>query len=100
MAQPAPLSSAHRPGHEPTQARTRAALRAIAESLVVDARAVVQLAHDAGVRMLALTHLSTRYFPREVRDEARGVFENSTTLRLEGDDPAIGASPRIGTRRE
>ena len=27
------------------------------------------------VRLLALTHLSTRYFPREVRDEARAVFE-------------------------
>ena len=27
-----------------------------------------------GVRLLALTHLSTRYFPRDVRDEARAVF--------------------------
>jgi ribonuclease Z len=26
------------------------------------------------VALLALTHLSTRYFPREVRDEAREVF--------------------------
>ena len=26
------------------------------------------------VRLLALTHLSTRYFPRDVRDEARAVF--------------------------
>ena len=26
------------------------------------------------MRLLALTHLSTRYFPREVRDEAREVF--------------------------
>jgi ribonuclease Z len=33
-----------------------------------------ELARDAGVRLLALTHLSTRYFPREVRDEARAVF--------------------------
>ena len=33
-----------------------------------------RLARDAGVRLLALTHLSTRYFPRDVRDEAREVF--------------------------
>ena len=32
------------------------------------------LAKDAGVRLLALTHLSTRYFPRDVRDEARATF--------------------------
>jgi ribonuclease Z len=32
------------------------------------------LAREAGVQLLALTHLSTRYFPREVRDEARSVF--------------------------
>jgi ribonuclease Z len=40
-----------------------------------------ELARDAGVRMLALTHLSTRYFPREVRDEARPVFENTVVPR-------------------
>ena len=28
----------------------------------------------AGVELLALTHLSTRYFPRDIRDEARAVF--------------------------
>ena len=38
------------------------------------ARQAAELARDAGVRLLALTHLSTRYFPREVRDEARAVF--------------------------
>jgi ribonuclease Z len=32
------------------------------------------VAKDAGVRLLALTHLSTRYFPRDVRDEARATF--------------------------
>jgi ribonuclease Z len=32
------------------------------------------LARDAEVRMLALTHLSTRYGGREVRDEARAIF--------------------------
>src|SRR5436190_321785 len=32
---------------------------------------------DAGVRMLALTHLSTRYGGGEVRDEARAIFPNT-----------------------
>jgi ribonuclease Z len=40
-----------------------------------------ELARDAQVRMLALTHLSTRYFPREVRDEARAVFANTVVPR-------------------
>ena len=26
------------------------------------------------MKLLALTHLSTRYFPRDVRDEARAIF--------------------------
>ena len=34
------------------------------------------LAAAASVRMLALTHISPRYSGAEVRDEARGVFEN------------------------
>ena len=38
------------------------------------ARQAAELARDAGVRLLALTHLSTRYFARDVRDEARAVF--------------------------
>jgi ribonuclease Z len=33
-----------------------------------------ELARDAGVRLLVLTHLSTRYFARDVRDEARATF--------------------------
>ena len=33
------------------------------------------------MRLLALTHLSTRYFPREVRDEARAVFANTVVPR-------------------
>jgi ribonuclease Z len=45
------------------------------------ARQAAELAGDAGVRMLALTHLSTRYFPRDVRDEARSVFENTVVPR-------------------
>src|SRR3954466_6873695 len=45
------------------------------------ARQAAQLAADAGVKLLALTHLSTRYFPREVREEAKAVFENTVVPR-------------------
>jgi ribonuclease Z len=38
------------------------------------ARQAAELARDAEVRMLALTHVSTRYAGHEVRDEARAVF--------------------------
>ena len=38
-------------------------------------------AKDADVKLLALTHLSTRYFPREIRDEAREIFENTVVPR-------------------
>jgi ribonuclease Z len=38
------------------------------------ARQAAQLARDADVKLLALTHLSTRYFPREIREEARATF--------------------------
>jgi ribonuclease Z len=41
------------------------------------ARQAAELARDAHVRMLALTHVSTRYAGFEVRDEARGVFERT-----------------------
>ncbi|MGI8781965.1 MAG: ribonuclease Z [Solirubrobacteraceae bacterium] len=40
-----------------------------------------ELAKDAGVRLLALTHLSTRYFPRDVRDEARATFPGTVVPR-------------------
>ena len=40
-----------------------------------------EIARDAGVRLLALCHLSTRYFPREIRDEARAVFPNTVVPR-------------------
>jgi ribonuclease Z len=40
-----------------------------------------ELAREAGVRLLALTHLSTRYFPRDVRDEARSVFADTVVPR-------------------
>jgi ribonuclease Z len=45
------------------------------------ARQAAELARDAGVRLLALTHLSTRYFPREVRDEARATFPDTVVPR-------------------
>jgi ribonuclease Z len=45
------------------------------------ARQAAELARDAEVRLLALTHLSTRYFPREVRDEARASFANTVVPR-------------------
>jgi ribonuclease Z len=38
------------------------------------ARQAAELAAAANVKLLALTHLSTRYFPRDIRDEARAVF--------------------------
>jgi ribonuclease Z len=41
------------------------------------ARQAAEIARDADVRMLALTHLSTRYFGREIRDEARAVFPDT-----------------------
>ena len=40
-----------------------------------------EIARDAGVRLLALTHLSTRYFPRDVRDEARATFPDTVVPR-------------------
>jgi ribonuclease Z len=40
-----------------------------------------EVAREAGVRMLALTHMSTRYGGREVRDEARAIFPNTVVPR-------------------
>jgi ribonuclease Z len=45
------------------------------------ARQAGEIARDAGVRLLALTHLSTRYFPRDIRDEARTAFANAIVPR-------------------
>jgi ribonuclease Z len=45
------------------------------------ARQAAETARDAGVKLLALTHLSTRYFPREIRDEARAVFPDTVVPR-------------------
>ncbi len=38
------------------------------------ATAAAELARRAGVRLLALVHLSSRYFGPEIREEARGAF--------------------------
>jgi ribonuclease Z len=45
------------------------------------ARQAAELADEAEVAMLALTHLSTRYGGGEVRDEARAVFPNTVVPR-------------------
>ena len=45
------------------------------------ARAAAEVARDAQVRLLALTHLSPRYFGREIADEARAVFPDTVVPR-------------------
>jgi ribonuclease Z len=45
------------------------------------ARGAAELARDADVRLLALTHISPRYFGREVAEEARAVFPETVVPR-------------------
>jgi ribonuclease Z len=52
-----------------------------AETRHSTARQAAELAAAAGVKMLALTHISPRYGGKEVRDEARAVFENTVVPR-------------------
>jgi ribonuclease Z len=52
-----------------------------AETRHSTARQAAELAAAAGVNMLALTHISPRYGGKEVRDEARAVFENTVVPR-------------------
>jgi ribonuclease Z len=52
-----------------------------AETLHSTAAQAAALAKEAGVGLLALTHLSTRYGPREILDEARGVFPGAVVPR-------------------
>ena len=68
------------------------------------ARQAAQLAQDANVKLLALTHLSTRYFPRDIRDEARAVFEPTVVPRdfdtIEIPFPERGAPHLVKTELE
>ena len=63
-----------------------------------------ELARDAGVQLLALTHLSTRYFPRDVRDEARAIFPATVVPRdfdaIEVPFPERGAPALVKAERE
>ena len=52
-----------------------------AETSHSTALAAAELARDAEVTMLALTHVSPRYAGGELRDEARKVFENTIVPR-------------------
>jgi ribonuclease Z len=45
------------------------------------ARQAAELAVEAGVGLLALTHVSTRYAGREIRDEARAIFPRTEVPR-------------------
>jgi ribonuclease Z len=45
------------------------------------ARQAAEIAREADVRLLALTHVSTRYGGGEIRDEARSVFERTVVPR-------------------
>ena len=45
------------------------------------ARQAAEIAREAEVHMLALTHVSTRYAGSEIRDEARAVFERTEVPR-------------------
>jgi ribonuclease Z len=68
------------------------------------AHQAAELARDAGVRLLALTHLSTRYFPREVRAEARAVFAPTVVPRdfdvIEVPFPERGEPELVKSHRE
>jgi ribonuclease Z len=45
------------------------------------ARQAAELAAEAGVGLLALTHVSTRYFGGEIREEARAIFPRTEVPR-------------------
>lgn len=48
-----------------------------AETRHSTARQAAEVARDADVKLLCLTHVSGRYFGRELRDQAREVFPNT-----------------------
>jgi ribonuclease Z len=74
------------------------------ETAHATARQAAELASDASVRLLALTHLSTRYFAREVRDEARAIFRATVVPRdfdaIEVPFPERGEPKLIRAERE
>jgi len=51
------------------------------QTLHSTARQAAQLAREADVRLLALTHVSSRYAGGELREEACAVFEHTVALR-------------------
>ena len=51
------------------------------ETMHSTARQAAEIAAEAEVRMLALTHLSTRYGGREIKEEARSVFPDAIVPR-------------------
>lgn len=51
------------------------------QTLHSTARQAAELARDAKVRLLALTHLSSRYAGAEVREEAQAVFAATEVVR-------------------
>jgi ribonuclease Z len=65
--------------HEATFAHEEADRAAL--TLHSTARQAAQVAADAEVRLLALTHLSSRYSGGEIRDEARAVFPDTEVPR-------------------
>jgi ribonuclease Z len=65
--------------HEATFASDEAARAA--ETMHSTARQAAELARDAGVRLLALTHVSPRYFGPELLREAREVFPSTVVPR-------------------
>jgi ribonuclease Z len=52
-----------------------------AETLHSTARQAAEIARDAGVRLLALTHVSPRYFGKELAEEACSVFSATVVPR-------------------
>jgi ribonuclease Z len=65
--------------HEATFAQEEADRAAL--TLHSTARQAAQVAADAEVRLLALTHISSRYSGGEIRDEARAVFPDTEVPR-------------------